>query len=148
MDCIDCHNRAAHSFDTAEGSLDKMMAQGSPSASLPFLHKEGLALLNTKYDSQGEAKTRIINGLITFYRSQYPAVWDTQRTQVETSANTLVKIYVDNVFPAITTLAIPTPQDASVATMEATQVRLGQRSPTIVPCVTTCWRRMNCIPNY
>jgi nitrate/TMAO reductase-like tetraheme cytochrome c subunit len=101
MDCIDCHNRAAHSFDTAEGSLDKMMAQGSPSASLPFLHKEGLALLNTKYDSQGEAKTRIINGLITFYRSQYPAVWDTQRTQVETSANTLVKIYVDNVFPAM-----------------------------------------------
>ena len=101
MDCIGCHNRAAHSFDTAEGALDKMMAQGSPSASLPFLHKEGLALLNTKYDSQGEAKARISSGLITFYRSQYPAVWDSQRTQVETSANTLVKIYLDNVFPAM-----------------------------------------------
>jgi NapC/NirT cytochrome c family, N-terminal region len=101
MDCIGCHNRAAHSFDTAEGALNKMMVQGSPNASLPFLHKEGLALLNTKYDSQDEAKARIVSGLVTFYRSQYPAVWDTQRTRVETSANTLVKIYVDNVFPSM-----------------------------------------------
>jgi len=101
MDCIGCHNRAAHSFDTAEGALDKMMAQGSPNASLPFLHKEGLALLNTKYDSQGEAKARITSSLITFYRSQYPAVWDTQRTHVEASANTLLKIYLNNVFPAM-----------------------------------------------
>jgi predicted CXXCH cytochrome family protein len=101
MDCIGCHNRAAHSFDTAEGALDKMMAQGSPNASLPFLHKEGLALLNTKYASQAEAKARISSGVITFYRSQYPAVWDTQRPQVETSANTLVDIYAHNVFPSM-----------------------------------------------
>jgi hypothetical protein len=101
MDCIDCHNRPAHSFDTAEGALDKMMAQGSPSAALPFLHREGLALLNAKYVSQDEAKTQITSGLITFYRSQYPAIWDAQRTQVETSANTLATIYAVNVFPTM-----------------------------------------------
>lgn len=100
MDCIDCHNRPAHSFDTAEGALDKMMAQGSPTA-LPFLHKEGLALLKAKYVSQNEAKTQITSGLITFYRSQYPAIWDAQRTQVETSANTLATIYAVNVFPTM-----------------------------------------------
>jgi hypothetical protein len=101
MDCIGCHNRAAHSFDTAEGALDKLMADGSPNASLPFLHKEALALLNTTYDSQGEAKARITNGLVTFYQSQYPAVWNTQRAQVQSSANTLVKIYLTNVFPSM-----------------------------------------------
>jgi len=101
MDCIGCHNRAAHSFDTAEGALDKMMAQGSPSASIPFVHKEGLALLEAKYVSQQEAKERITSGLITFYRSQYPAVWDTQQTQVQTSARTLAQIYSNNVFPAM-----------------------------------------------
>ncbi|SEF44083.1 NapC/NirT cytochrome c family, N-terminal region [Bryocella elongata] len=101
MDCIDCHNRAAHSFDTAQGALDRMMAQGSPSASLPFLHKEALTLLNAKYDSQTDAKTRISSGLITFYRSQYPSVWDTHRAQVEGSAAALVKIYSTNVFPSM-----------------------------------------------
>jgi hypothetical protein len=77
------------------------MAQGSPSASLPFLHKEGLALLNMPYSSQADAKARITSSLITFYRSQYPAVWDTLRPQVEASADTLVKIYMVNVFPAM-----------------------------------------------
>jgi len=101
MDCIGCHNRAAHSFDTSEGALDKMMAQGSPSSSIPFVHKEGLALLEAKYVSQQEAKERITSGLITFYRSQYPAVWDTQQTQVQTSAKTLAQIYSNNVFPAM-----------------------------------------------
>jgi nitrate/TMAO reductase-like tetraheme cytochrome c subunit len=47
MDCVDCHNRPAHSFDTAENALDKEMAQGSPSASLPFVHKEGLRLIKS-----------------------------------------------------------------------------------------------------
>ena len=42
MDCIDCHNRPAHSFDTPEDALNKKMAQGSPSVSLPFAHKKGL----------------------------------------------------------------------------------------------------------
>lgn len=101
MDCIGCHNRAAHSFDTAEGALNKMMAQGSPSSSLPFLHKEGLLLLNGKYVSQSEAKARIASSLVTFYRSQYPSVWNQQRPAVQTSADTLVKIYMSNVFPAM-----------------------------------------------
>jgi hypothetical protein len=101
MDCMGCHNRAAHSFDTAEGALDKMMAQGSPDASLPFLHKEGLVLLNTKYGSQAIAKARIASSLMGFYRSQFPAVWDTKQSQVQTSANTLAKIYAVNVFPSM-----------------------------------------------
>jgi hypothetical protein len=45
MDCLDCHNRAAHSFDTAEDALNKDMALGSPSPSLPLVHKEGLGSL-------------------------------------------------------------------------------------------------------
>jgi len=101
MDCIDCHNRAAHSFDTPESALGKMMAQGSPNASLPFVYKQGLALLKTKYASQDDAKARITSALNNFYRSQYPALWSSQQPQIEASANTLVKIYSENVFPSM-----------------------------------------------
>jgi cytochrome c553 len=101
MDCIGCHNRPAHSFDTAQGALDKMMAQGSPNPSLPFLHKEGLALLNAKYDSQDDARARITSGLLAFYRSRYPAIWHSQQAQVQASAGTLARIYAENVFPSM-----------------------------------------------
>jgi hypothetical protein len=99
MDCIDCHNRAAHSFDTPEQALNKDMAHGSPSASLPFVHKQGLALIKATYASQEEATSRITSGLESFYRSQYPAVWNGQRSQIDQAAKTLTTIYSRNVFP-------------------------------------------------
>jgi len=101
MDCIDCHNRPAHSFDTPEVALDKDMAQGSPSVSLPFVHKEGLALVKATYASREMAQTQITSNLVAFYRSQYPAVWNTQRAQIDAAARTLVAIYSNNVFPAM-----------------------------------------------
>lgn len=99
MDCIDCHNRAAHSFDTAEEALNKDMAQGSPSVTLPFVHKEGLLLLKGTYASQDEATSKITSGLEAFYRSQYPAAWSAQHAQIQQAANTLATIYSNNVFP-------------------------------------------------
>ena len=101
MDCIDCHNRAAHSFDTPENALNKDMAQGSPSSGLPFVHREGLALIKGKYESQSDAQTRIPAGLITFYRSQYPAVWNAQRPQIYAAAKALVDLYTTNIFPSM-----------------------------------------------
>jgi len=101
MDCIDCHNRAAHSFETPEQALNKDMAQGSPSASLPFVHQEGLSLIKATYTSQSEAQTRITSGLVTFYRSQYPAIWNAQSPQVYSAAKALISIYDTNVFPSM-----------------------------------------------
>jgi len=101
MDCLDCHNRPAHSFSTPENALDARMAQGSPSATLPFIHKEGLALLKAKYDSQDDAKARIASGLAAFYQTQYSAVYNSQRAQVDDAAKTLGIIYANNVFPAM-----------------------------------------------
>jgi nitrate/TMAO reductase-like tetraheme cytochrome c subunit len=99
MDCMDCHNRAAHSFDTPEAALNKAMAAGSPSASLPFVHKEGLALMKASYSSQQEAASQIKANLEEFYRSQYPAAWSGQRTQIDQAASTFVRLYSENVFP-------------------------------------------------
>jgi nitrate/TMAO reductase-like tetraheme cytochrome c subunit len=99
MDCIDCHNRPAHSFSTPEDALDKDMAAGTPSAALPFVHKQGLALIKADYSSAEEATAKITNGLEEFYRSQYPAIWNGQRVQVEQAASTLAAIYNQNVFP-------------------------------------------------
>jgi nitrate/TMAO reductase-like tetraheme cytochrome c subunit len=99
MDCIDCHNRAAHSFVTAEEALNQDMALGSPDASLPFIHKQGLALLKGTYSSQEEAAEKIASGLYAYYESAYPANWRHQRAQIDDAAKTLAAIYRRNVFP-------------------------------------------------
>ena len=99
MDCMDCHNQAAHSYQTAEDAVDESMANGTPDPSLPFVHKQGLLLIQAKYGSQAEAAAKIKSGIEAFYRSQYPAVWSSQNNQVEQAAATLTTIYKQNVFP-------------------------------------------------
>jgi nitrate/TMAO reductase-like tetraheme cytochrome c subunit len=99
MDCIDCHNRAAHSFTTPEEALNQEMALGAPSAALPFVHKQGLTLLKADYASPEDATAKIAAGLEAFYQTQYPAVWSGQRGQIEQAAKTLASIYGENVFP-------------------------------------------------
>jgi hypothetical protein len=101
MDCIDCHNRAAHSFDTPEEALNRAMAGGSPDSALPFIHKEGLTLIKETYPSQSEAESKITAGLEDFYRTQHPEVWSQQRAKIDEAAKALVAIFGVNVFPSM-----------------------------------------------
>jgi len=99
MDCMDCHNQATHVFHTPQEAIDTAMLDGNPSPTLPFVHKQGVQLLQATYVSQAEAGQKIVAGLDDFYRTQYPQVWTSQRAQIDAAAQRLVQIYDRNVFP-------------------------------------------------
>ena len=99
MDCVDCHNRAAHTFVTAEEAIDSAMAIGAISPSLPFVHKEGLELLKAAYSSQAEADARIPQQLEAFYSAQNPDVLAQKAALVKQAGQELALLYDENVFP-------------------------------------------------
>jgi nitrate/TMAO reductase-like tetraheme cytochrome c subunit len=99
MYCIDCHNRAAHTFVTAEDALNRAMAEGGVSPDLPWVHKEGLELLNATYASEAEARTKIPDQLAAFYRAQHPEVLTAKAALVKSAGEELATLYSQNVFP-------------------------------------------------
>ncbi len=99
MDCIDCHNRAAHTFVTAEEAINRAMADGAISPELPWVHKEGLQLLKATYSSQADASAKIPEQLTAFYRSGYPDVLASKAGIVKSAGEELVTLYSQNVFP-------------------------------------------------
>jgi nitrate/TMAO reductase-like tetraheme cytochrome c subunit len=99
MDCIDCHNRAAHTFVTAEDAINRAMAEGVISPDLPWVHKKGLELLKANYASQDEARVKIPAQLEAFYRASNPSVLSTKAAQVKSAGEGLVTLYSQNVFP-------------------------------------------------
>jgi nitrate/TMAO reductase-like tetraheme cytochrome c subunit len=99
MDCIDCHNRAAHPFVTAEQALNQAMSDGPISPDLPWIHKEGLELLKANYASEAEARVKIPAQLEAFYRSQHPEVLAAKASLVKAAGEQLVILYSQNVFP-------------------------------------------------
>ena len=99
MDCIDCHNRAAHTFVTAEDALNRAMAEGAVSPQLPWAHKKGLELLKANYASGDEAREKIPAALAAFYQSQHPEVMASKAALVKTAGEELATLYSQNVFP-------------------------------------------------
>jgi nitrate/TMAO reductase-like tetraheme cytochrome c subunit len=99
MDCIDCHNRAAHTFVTAEEAINQAMTDGAISPSLPWVHKEGLELLKGAYSTEDEARTQIPQQLEAFYRSQHPEVLADKSALVSAAGQELATLYNENVFP-------------------------------------------------
>ena len=99
MDCIDCHNRAAHTMETAENALNRAMEEGAVSPELPWVHKEGLALLKASYNSEAEARAKIPAELDEFYRTQHPDVYAAKPQLIKSAGEGLVYIFSHNVFP-------------------------------------------------
>ncbi|MGA3345082.1 MAG: NapC/NirT family cytochrome c [Terracidiphilus sp.] len=99
MDCIDCHNRAAHTFVTAEDALNRAMADGAVSPELPWVHKKGLELLKGDYASEEDARVKIPAQLASFYQSEHPDVMVAKAALVKTASDELVTLYSQNVFP-------------------------------------------------
>jgi len=99
MQCVDCHNRAAHSFDLPEHAVDRAMAGGQVSAGLPFVKKTAIELLKAAYASQEEAAQKIPAALNAFYRQKYGDIWSERSNDVQLAGRALAAIYGSNVFP-------------------------------------------------
>jgi len=99
MQCVDCHNRAAHSFELSDRAVDRAMARGEIPVGLPFVKKTGVELLKASYTSEEDAAQKIPAGLNSFYQQKYGDIWAKRSSDVQLAGQALVAIYRNNVFP-------------------------------------------------
>jgi hypothetical protein len=60
MDCMDCHNRPAHTYPTANSSVERAMARGDLSTKLPYLKREAVkAMLQSEIKTDADAAGKI-----------------------------------------------------------------------------------------
>jgi hypothetical protein len=99
MDCMDCHNRPAHTYELPERAVDNAMYAGQISAALPFARKKSVELLRATYPSRAAAASRIIAEWDKFYESSYPAAYEEHKAEVASSGRAVLAIYNRNIFP-------------------------------------------------
>ena len=99
MDCMDCHNRPAHSYDLPDRGVDKAMHDGSISTGLPFAKKKSVELLKVPYLSQAEAAGKIPAAFAKYYQENYPQIWAQRQKEVTDSAKGVLAVYDRNIFP-------------------------------------------------
>ena len=101
MDCMDCHNRPAHSYELPDRALDRAMNTNLVSTALPFAKKKALEILKVNYKSREEAAQQIPAAFEKYYRESYPAIWASRGAEVTHSAEQVLDIYNRNIFPAM-----------------------------------------------
>jgi NapC/NirT cytochrome c family, N-terminal region len=99
MQCVDCHTRAAHRFEDPDRAVDQALAGGQIAATLPFVKKTGVGLIQANYQTDAEAAQKIPEGLGAFYTRAYPDVAARRAPEIQAAAGALLAIYQRNVFP-------------------------------------------------
>src|SRR3990172_7704614 len=99
MDCIDCHNRAAHKIPAPDNLIDEALTAGRLDASLPYLKREALRLLGMTGDvpdPEELAAAWLQEGwfekLEQFYRDKYPEVAAAKADSVRAAVEELKRI--------------------------------------------------------
>jgi nitrate/TMAO reductase-like tetraheme cytochrome c subunit len=96
MDCLDCHNRPAHTFQLPEHAVDRAMDEGRISPALPSIKKESIAALRRDYADRDAAGREISATLRQFYQANYP---QTNPDSLRSAVEAVKAIYLQNVFP-------------------------------------------------
>lgn len=99
MDCMDCHNRPSHSFETPERALDTMMAAGAIAPDLPQVRKTALEILRKNYASTAEAESAIPAAIERFYKEHNAELYSRRQAAVQSAAKAVLAIWSRNVFP-------------------------------------------------
>jgi nitrate/TMAO reductase-like tetraheme cytochrome c subunit len=98
LDCIDCHNRAAHFIPPPEKVVDEAITDGLISQDLPYIRAKAVEILKGSYESLDEAHTAI-RQLNDYYQRNYPQVYTSQRSDLNKAIEKLNEIYDSTNFP-------------------------------------------------
>lgn len=99
MDCTDCHNRPTHIYHSPGQEMDESIVSGRIDASLPYIKKIGVELLEKPYKSTAEAVKAIETGIKEYYGKNYPAVVQTKGAALTEAVKQIQGMYQRNYFP-------------------------------------------------
>ncbi len=71
MDCMDCHNRPSHNYQTPIFAINNAITAGLIPKELPDIKTAALEAMNTVYSTNDSAMTGIENKINTYYSENY-----------------------------------------------------------------------------
>jgi nitrate/TMAO reductase-like tetraheme cytochrome c subunit len=90
MDCIDCHNRPAHRFESPNEAVDEALYLGRMDSRLPAIKRTAVDLLTKNYSTEAGALAALDAGLRQHYAGQL---------NLEKTIASVEDVYRQNFFP-------------------------------------------------
>ena len=99
MDCMDCHNRPSHIYNTPQNFVDFGLTGGTIPKSLPGIKAIAMEILAIDYENREQADSAITAGLTEYYSDNYPDLVSSRKNQIDKAIIGLREAYSKNIFP-------------------------------------------------
>jgi len=101
MDCIDCHNRPSHKYNSPPVYFDKAMLNNEVSREIPFIKRTAMGILRNSYSDKDTAMIQIREGIINYYKSDFGDYFKNNSLKIDESVAALQNAFSKNTFPAM-----------------------------------------------
>jgi len=99
MDCIDCHNRPSHIYNSPTVYFDKAMLTGDISKNIPFIKKTSMEILRENFSDTDTALMKIEASIRDYYRSDFRDYYDSNTGLIDKSIGSIQNAFKMNTFP-------------------------------------------------
>lgn len=100
MDCIDCHNRPTHVYDSLTQVVDFGLYSKKLDPDIGGMREDSFAVLQTEYKSRDEATEKIVNNLLERMAKRHDSEFVAKfETEIKRSGAFLLEAYLNNVWP-------------------------------------------------
>ena len=101
MDCMDCHNRPSHNFNSPDYEIDLRLSSGGIDPSIPEIKRVAAQAMTGEYRSEPEALKGIETSINDFYRTTYPALFSSKKATINSAVKSTQEAFLKNIFPAM-----------------------------------------------
>ncbi|SDO87263.1 cytochrome c3 family protein [Desulforhopalus singaporensis] len=100
MDCIDCHNRPTHVYDTLEQKVDFGLYSKKIDGTIPGIREDSITVLEKEFTSRDEAREQIVETLLALMAKRHDADFVAEHEEsLISSGKYLLDAYLANVWP-------------------------------------------------
>jgi nitrate/TMAO reductase-like tetraheme cytochrome c subunit len=99
MDCVDCHNRPSHFYNSPDHAADMALLKNHINDSLPYIKTKVVKIMAAEYETEEQALNEISKFINDYYRNRYPNLYAGERASIDSSIRGIQQAFAQNIFP-------------------------------------------------
>lgn len=99
MDCIDCHNRPSHNYNSPSVYFNEAMFSGEIAREIPFFKKVAMGVLSETFSTSDTAMMKINDGISNYYKTDHADYYAKNKDLIDKSIAAVQHGYSQNTFP-------------------------------------------------
>jgi hypothetical protein len=99
MDCVDCHNRPSHKYNSPDYLIDMAMLTGQIETDIPEIKRAAVEAMDTEYETEPEALDGIAEQMLNHYKKNQPEYLESNGAAIDRAIAATQRAFSQNIFP-------------------------------------------------